>query len=110
MPSEDSLQPIEEILEMFNGYTDEQQQTALNYELREWRKVGLDTNRVMFDQFQMDVMLGTVVKTLIEELGIDENEMNRRYRSIYYERLILRRREFVKAKVHKPNIIVPGQN
>ncbi len=110
MPSE-GRQPIEEILEMFNSYTDEQQKTALDYELREWKKAGLQTQRVMFDIFNMDSMLGTIVKVLIEELGIDEDAMNRRYRAIYYERLIERRREFTDAKVHqvKPTLIVPGQ-
>ena len=68
---------------------------------------GINLQTVEHNIFTMDVQLLTAIQTLFEELDIDEEDFNERYKKNMLEKLRIIRKQARKAK---PKFIIPGMN
>ena len=79
--------------------TDEQLIEALNEEVSAWARQGLDPMNISHDINALDVQIMTVVRVMIEVLGVNEDDFNRRYRIRMLEKLAELRGTITKAQI-----------
>ena len=92
-------EPIIPPLSDIEMLTDDELIQALNEEVTAWARQGLDPMNISHDINALDVQIMTVVRVMIDVLGVSEEDFNRRYRIRMLEKLTELRSNITKAQI-----------